>query len=138
MQGSYKQLFQGAYPITRFWEETGSNGRLYTADVPVKKHVTTYSKYAHAIKQAIHLKGYIGSNKSIRILQHNATAVQSFAFGEVDDNGIPGIMDGDKPKILLDAKSIIYTKSSFLVGAHGDVRNRETGRLIWEFIKKIT
>jgi len=100
--------------------------------------VTTYSKYAHAIKQAIHLKGYIGSNKSIRILQHNATAVQSFAFGEVDDNGIPGIMDGDKPKILLDAKSIIYTKSSFLVGAHGDVRNRETGRLIWEFIKKIT
>ncbi len=63
--------------------------------------------------------------------------MQSFEFGEVDDKGMPVNFTGDKPKILVDAKTIIYEKSSFLVGAHGDVRNRETGRFMWELIKKI-
>lgn len=130
--------FQGAYPITRFCEKTGSNGGLYTADVPIKKHVMTCSKFDHAIKQAFHSKGYIGNNKSIRKLKRNTTALESFAFGEVDNNGMPIDLTAQKSKILLDAKSIIYEKSSFLVGAHGDVRNRETGRLMWEFIKQIT
>lgn len=127
--------FQGAYPASRFCEKNGSNGGLYNFEVPVKKHVMTRSRFDHAIKQALY-SCYIGNSKSATFLQESVAARGSFEFGSVNEHGMPGSFGADKTRLLLDAHSIIHIKSSFLVGAHGDVRNQATGRMIWEFINK--
>ncbi|MBV4360510.1 hypothetical protein [Pinibacter aurantiacus] len=130
--------FQGAYSISRFCEKKGNNGGMYTVDIPVKKHFMTCSRYDHAVKQAIYTKSYIGDNKSIGRLEDNKTASLFFEFNETDSTGQLAHPVQDKPKVLVNAENIIFRISSFLAGAHGDVSNHETGRFMWELIKKYT
>lgn len=127
--------FQGAYPYSRYTKKANSNGKLYTIEMPVKKHYITYSKFDYALKFAFWSVGYIGNNNSIsKILKSDAKS--NFYFASLDSSG--RIVNGcnGKNKILVDAKSIINKISSIASGAHNDVQDIEAGQFIWEVINR--
>lgn len=126
--------FQGAYPLSRFCRKKGSNGGLYTANIPVRKHFMTYSSFDYAVKNAI-WSTYIGNNKSASILQNDPVAKNDFEFTSIDETGRLDSYTGEKRKILIDAEKMIKTINSRAAGAHNDVRDEEAGRFIWEVLK---
>lgn len=128
--------FQGAYPYSRYCEKKGSNGGLYTVDIPVRKHFMTYSEFDHALKEAKWSAGYIGDNKSISKLQNNPVAKNDFEFTSLNDFGLLNSYSGKKSKILVDAKTIVKTIMTKAAGAHNDVQDKEAGQFIWEVLKK--
>ena len=128
--------FQGAYPYSRFCEKKGSNGGLYTVDIPVKKHFITYSEFDYAIKDPKWSAGYIGDNKSMPILQKDSLAKNDFEFTSLNDSGELNSYSGQKQKIMIDAKAVIKTIMTKAAGAHNDVQDKEAGRFIWEVLKK--
>ena len=128
--------FQGAYPVTRFFEKGGSNGGLYTVDVPVKKHYMTCSEYDSAIKKPIWSVGYIGDNLSLTLLPRNPIAKNNFEFTSVDATGRFNSLAHTKPKILVDGKATISKMGSKAAGAHNDVHDEAAGRFIWEILQR--
>jgi len=130
--------FQGAYPNSRFRKKNGSNGRLYTVDIPVRKHFMTYSEFDNALKSAIWSAGYIGNNTSMPKLQNDSSAKNDFEFTSLDNAGRLNAYSGKKIKILVNANAIINAIESKAAGAHNDVQDKEAGQFIWEVLKVTT
>ena len=126
---------QGAYPTSRFFNKEGNNGGLYAVDIPVKRHVLTTSKSDKAVKYSF-WSTYVGNNESTFKIREN-NSISSFGFAHTDSSGYLLNFPLNTRKVTVNADAMINESISKLTGAHGDVRDLEAGRFIWELIKLI-
>jgi hypothetical protein len=125
--------FQGAYPITRFFEKRGSNGGLYTVDNRVKLHVLTTSQFDTALSTAFWSVGYAGSRKARRRMERPTSG---FGICLTNAAGEPENFQNGWKKVMVNADNFINSPRRLPSGAHADVRDAEAGKFIWELLKK--
>ncbi len=119
--------FQGPYPVTRFLEKRGNNGGLYTVDDRVKLHVLTTSRHDKALVTAFWSVRYAGRCKAREKL--NEQSSKRFKPGGVDSTGKLKDFPAGARKVVVNAESMINEPKGFPSGAHGDVADKEAGRL---------